>query len=383
MGQKQELPFLDFYKKHKISPVSQDISDLQKHFSRRSALYRSLGMLPGYFKGKELLEFGPGSGHNALFTKSLGPKRYVLVDANPVGLESTRSLLKRYLLDNDNCEVVESLIEEFKSDDLFDVVFCEGVIPYQHAPTEFLQHVAGFVKPGGVLVITCLDSVSLLSEILRNLIRAMLVDDDLSLEEKLDILRPIFQPHLATLKNMSRPIDDWILDSVLQPIIGNLLSIPEAVTALGASFEIYGSSPKFLTDWRWYKEIPEGNTKYNEIAIDLANQNTHNLLDYRLTHGPQPADINTQIRNLCDAIFGLLKKFEVDRNVRYLEQLSKNLNDLSGIVKKFSPKTAVSLDDFIRAVEYYCGHKSLPELKEFVPFFGRGTQYLSFTRRDY
>ena len=157
--------------------------------------------------------------------------------------------------------------------------------------------------------------------------------------------------------------------------------MPEAITALGPSCEIYGSSPKFLTDWRWYKEIPENNHKYNEIAIHLANQNTHNLLDYRFTHGPQPVEINTKIRSLCDAVFGLLKKFEVDRNMRYLEQLNKNLSDLSMIVKKFSSETAASLDDFIGASEHYCGHKSLPELKEFVPFFGRGTQYLSFTRR--
>jgi len=184
MSNKQELPFINFYKKHKISPVSQDISNLQKHFSRRSVLYRSLGLLPGYFKDKDLLEFGPGSGHNALYTKSLFPSRYVLVDANPVGLEATRSLLKQYPTGNNKCEVVESFIKEYRSDDLFDVVFCECLIAYQRSPLDFLKNVASFVKPGGVLVITCLDSVSFLSEILRNLIRLLVVNPDDNIEKK-------------------------------------------------------------------------------------------------------------------------------------------------------------------------------------------------------
>src|SRR5436190_583873 len=106
------VPYLDFYKKHNIAPVAQDISDLQKHFARREALYRSLGLLPGYFKDKVLLEFGPGRGHNALYTKSLAPQKYVLVDANPVGLEATQALLKKYPLKTDNFEVVESYFQE-------------------------------------------------------------------------------------------------------------------------------------------------------------------------------------------------------------------------------------------------------------------------------
>jgi len=197
----------------------------------------------------------------------------------------------------------------------------------------------------------------------------------------MEILKPIFIPHLASLKNMSRPVDDWILDSVIQPIIGNLMSIQEAVATLESEFDIYGSSPKFFTDWRWYKAILEDNNRYNEIAINLANVNTHNLLDYRFTVGPQSIEVNSKIRGLCDAVFGLLKKFEVNQSMSYLEELNENLENLCGIVKVYSPATAASIQNFTGAVEYYLLHKHFPELKEFVPFFGRGTQYLSFMRK--
>jgi len=380
MSSKSGVPYLDFYKKHKISPVEQDISDLQKHFERRTALYRSLGLLPGYFKDKAILEFGPGSGHNALFTKSLAPRKYVLVDGNPVGLERTTALLKKYPLETDNYEVVESFIHDFRSNELFDVVICECTLASQHAPVDFLKHLAGFVKKGGILLVSAGDSVGWLGEILRNFIGLLMIDPKDNIDKKLGILRPIFKPHLDSLKNMSRPIDDWILDNVIQPLLGNLISIPEAITALDGEFEIYGSSPKFLTDWRWYKDIAGSGKKYNEMAIDLANQNTHNFLDYRFTYPPQPIEVNHKIRSLCEAIFMLFKKSTVDFNREHLRSLIHNLKELALTVKKYSPQTAASFEDYAKAVDYYLIHKSFPEFKEFVPFWGRATQYLSFTR---
>ena len=36
--------FVDFYFQHSISPVSQNIEDIELHFQRRSALFSSLGL---------------------------------------------------------------------------------------------------------------------------------------------------------------------------------------------------------------------------------------------------------------------------------------------------------------------------------------------------
>jgi len=59
--------FVDFYTEHNVSPVSQDISDLRKHFQRRNVLLRSLGIPSALVRDTTILEFGPGSGHNATY----------------------------------------------------------------------------------------------------------------------------------------------------------------------------------------------------------------------------------------------------------------------------------------------------------------------------
>lgn len=58
--------FLKYYGEKNISPVKQDISDLQLHCRRREKLYRQLGLPFCLFKDKNILEVGPGSGYNTL-----------------------------------------------------------------------------------------------------------------------------------------------------------------------------------------------------------------------------------------------------------------------------------------------------------------------------
>ena len=54
--------FVDFYGKHNISPVHQDIGDFDLHLLRRAKLYRQLGMPIILYKNAYILEIGPGGG---------------------------------------------------------------------------------------------------------------------------------------------------------------------------------------------------------------------------------------------------------------------------------------------------------------------------------
>ena len=55
---------------------------------------------------------------------------------------------------------------------------------------------------------------------------------------------------------MSRSTKDWILDNMLQPMFDrNMLGLPDLVNELEEEFDIYSTSPRFVVDWRWYKEV--------------------------------------------------------------------------------------------------------------------------------
>jgi len=280
-------PYVDFYSKHNISPVHQDITDMEKHFQRRESLYRSLSVIPNLLEGKSILEFGPGSGHNAIYTASLNPRRYVIVDGNKRGISECKSNLNQTGIEPEKLEFHHSLIEDFQSDETFDIVIAEGFIPYQFDPVQLLRHVSTFCnKNGGVLLITSNTAVGLLSEIIRRFAKFLLFEQNENIEDKLTILRPLIEPHLKTLKGMSRLVDDWLLDYIVQPFPSGLklLKIPDAINSLADDFDILGTSPKFITDWRWYKDIVDGEFEFNKIAIENYYRKNLNLMDYRFIY---------------------------------------------------------------------------------------------------
>lgn len=382
-------PYIDFYGEYSISPVSQNILDehLLKHLQRRDALYRHLGIVPSLLKGKSVLEFGPGSGHNAIFTNKQIPAKFVLVDANKTGLEESQKNIAE-VTNTDNVEFVYSLIEEYQSEEKFDLVLCEALIPFQLDPVTFVKAPAQFVKENGIFVITCTDSVAVLSDWMKRLYGAILVQGEHNLERRLEILHKPFESHLSSLKGMSRPIDDWLLDNVIQCLdydIGRgLFSIDEAISALGDDFDAYQSSPNYVNDWRWYKDIHGKDRQYNEIFKEQYIQNIHSSLDYRNSYQPREAKENLKLLSLCDHTFNLIhtmlkKKLVTDKKM--VESLKLALLELSDEVRLFNAEAADALSDFKEFLNQIDDPKSY-QFTDFIPFWGRGTQYLSLIKKE-
>jgi hypothetical protein len=377
----EQKPFLGFYGRLGISPVRQDIRNLPKHFSRRSALYRQLGLAPALLKGKSLLEFGPGSGHNAVFTTSLNPKQYVLVDGNPSAVEQTKNLLRDYYPDRKH-DVQSCLMEDFSWDDKFDVVFCEGLIPTQRDPALFSRQVASFVDSQGLLVITCMDAVSLLSESIRQIVTRLIVSPGAPLDDQVRLLLDVFSSHLDTLRGMSRKTSDWVLDVLIHPWVGPLFSIQEAIDALDDEFDFYGSSPDFVSDWRWYKDIWLEQAEYNRLARDSYKANLHSFLDYRYLHEPREAGENDKLQECCERFRVLAGSHPpVDKQL-LLRKSMENLDALIQETSRFSPQTAACLEDAHRCLDAFAKTGELGDFGSFTSFWGRGQQYLSFIRRE-
>ncbi len=385
MTTKESLPYIDFYKKHKISPVSQDISDLKKHYDRRKYLYRRLGIILSLIQGKSVIEFGPGSGHNALYTYSLNPSRYVLVDGNPAGLRDCEELLKSHFSHEKRYELVECLIEEFQSDDLFDVVICEGLIPAQKDPKQFAKTIARFTKPGGVCVVTCHDEVGMFTDLLRCLIGSIVIEEGMTFEAKRDILVRVFEKQLKNLKGMSRSCEDWVVDQIIHKALwrdSHLFSVGDAIDTLEGSFDVYGVSPFFFTDWRWYKDVFGDRRALNSTAKDCYLKNIHNFLDYRYEFQPRSIEDNKQLENHCHKVWKYIARYGHERKEEYIDEICQELVKLQATVRAFSPDTAEALGDFWRALKKYPDIDSATDWGSFAAWWGRGMQYLSFIRAD-
>jgi SAM-dependent methyltransferase len=373
-------PFVDYYGEHDISPVAQDIEDLKRHFERRASLYRSLRIPPLYVQGRDVIEFGPGSGYNSIHTEHLGPRRYVLVDANPRGIEETTALLKRTYPGASNYEVIPSLIEEFDSPERFDLVLAEALVPFQRDPAAFIRHISRWAKPGGILVLTCADAPTILGEVGRRLIAYRIAGRGLPEHERVKALVPIFEPHLRTLTSMSRPVEDWIYDNVLIPFVGRTFGIDEAIEALGADFDVYGSSPEFAVDLRWYKQIYGNQRAFNERWTDAYFENMLNFLDCRVTVPAHDAALGREIAERCRRLYETMQAIEASAGQREASEASPLIREIVRLAEG-SPQTARALNELAGVLEAEPLGNPNGHLNEFVSYFGRGMQYLSFIRR--
>jgi SAM-dependent methyltransferase len=373
-----EVPFVDYYKKHGISPVSQDITDINKHFRRRHALYKHLGLPSGLLKGKRILEFGPGSGHNALFTASMAPSLYVFVDGNPIGLSRTKTLLgqgKEFVF-------VESLIDNFTSNEKFDVVICEGLLHHQEKPREMLKHVASFVNTDGILLITCIDAVSHISDALRHYAGRLICDVSLNFNDSVSLLSSVFQEHLNTLKFASRPVEEWVMDSILQSYTGNLFSIQDAIQIVCEDFDISGVSPHFFKDWRWYKQICDVGNGFNDIMIECYQKNLHSLLDHNCIPFEREAYLNLILMKKAVHIFDLIHMTDKqDEPSLYIAEMIDAVNSFCEDVRSFDKEAFESLKDYQSLLQNIAEGEKEYNWGKFRSFWGRGQQNLSFVRK--
>lgn len=370
---------IDYYLQ--VQPFQRDMSDVEIFLNRRSALYRHLGIIPRFIARQSILEFGPGFGENAIFPLLQKPSSYLLVDSNQNCLEKTRAELTPYSTPETRLEYQLSSIESFDSNECFDLVICESVIPREPQPEKMLAKVAKYVSVGGMLVITCQDSVSTFAELLRRLIALMVVTPEATLEQKVEQLLPLFEPHLKTLNGMTRSCEDWILDNLLRPWEEVSFSIPDAIDTLKGEFDIHGSSPQFICDSRWYRAIQTSDPGFNEIAEQAYFSNVHNLINYRDWTPAISVQDNKKLLDLCLKIFQAVHAFEKNRDRKFVLPIPGYLQQVIDLAATFSKDTEQALRDYQRVLQKYLQEGELDSFAEFGPLFGRGQQYVSFIRR--
>ena len=368
--------FLDTYTTYESVPTRQDISNLDAHLRRRDALYRTLGIVPAHLEGKQLLEFGPGSGENSIFLASLKPSRYTLVDGTESSIRSLQEIRAKYY-PHINAEMVHAEFLQFQSVEKYDAVFCEGAIPTQADPIPLLQRIASFVKPSGVLVITTVDAVSFLSEAIRRFLARIYIGSpqlDISHVPK---LVEFFKNDLDTLKGMSRKREDWVIDQIIHPWNGPPFSMADAIATLGSGFSAHGTSPRFFSDWRWYKSIHQEDDGFSTALLASYKSEVHNFLDWRFSLPAANMDINNNLLALSRQVYDLEFAMETGKKPFDSTPMVSLLKKIWDECSQLHEDTRLSLAKAIQAIS----RKSNVEQCDLSSWWGRGQQYLSLVRK--
>ncbi len=370
----------EFYSREAVSPFRRDLSDSPRYFEQRRALLEHLGIPARLLRSARILEFGPGHGENALFLLEQAPAELILVEINEECVEAARALLEPKCPASTQLECLHMDMQAYVGRGRFDLVIFEGVIPFEPEPEQLLRRTAGYVGLGGILSVTTIDSVSLFSEALRRLVGLLAAPTNLPSQERVARLLPLFSPHLDTLDGMTRGHGDWVLDQMIHPWSGRQLSILDAANALGPQFELYGSSPRFLTDWRWFRDI-HGAGVDARMAERCYLANLHNLIDYRMqAPARDPAD-NRYLLELCDGILDGVRAFEITPSEQCMERIVADVISVAAQMRGEAPDLCLALEDYLGVLASWRAGEGSRDFGRFGALFGRGQQYVSFLRR--
>ena len=385
--------FLQFYGANKISPVDQNISDIEIHFKRRLDLYREIGLPTIFFESKEVLEVAPGSGYNSIVIANLPIKLYDLVEPNPTGFDKMVDLFTKTKSNKTEIKFHNTTLENYK-DKLYDIVICEGLLPGLNDHEIFLKKLITHVKVGGILVLTTVDSVSVFFETLRRYLAILLIKNNnlIDFNSKVAFLTKTFSNHIASLNGATRSIEDWVIDNLLNPATisianQNEFSFSKSINLLSDNFIFYGSSPNFISNYKWYKNIQDDFT-YNEGIILDYESKIHNLLNMNEL-GLISIDNNKYLINLTKNFAKVVEeKYSNIENELLFTNNSINsdlsvLQNINFIIKKNKLNNSeFAMDEFLNLFKNgnLPSSEDINNMKYFNKAFGRGQQYISFIK---
>ena len=381
--------YLEHYENNHISPVRQNIDDLEKHFFLRKKLYETLGLRSCDFYNKTVVEIGPGGGYNTLYTASLKPKFYQLIEPNSAGIEELKENLSTHKLLQKNIDIQNVFLEEFTSEKCFDIAICEGMLPCVKNNHALLKQMDKLLKTDGVMLITCSDEISIFFDMARRLLANILLQREnlQEFQEQVKALVTAFGPHLDTLKGFGRLKEDWCADNLLGNALYNTnLSVSDVIELFEDRYSFYKISPQIILDPTWFKETPRELSSFNRVKKEHFEAIWHNLLHY------QCFDTKVWEKEATDQLRALSRNFI--QCTRAIEEQGYDsdtkdatlhlLSCMQALLRKNSADDTIidAIDDLIRFLEKNSITKEsiAHDLSIFKSAFGRGQQYISLIK---
>lgn len=374
---------LNFYVNNKITTEHIDIDGYGEYIQKRKNLYRQLGIPILAIKDADILEVGPGVGHNTipLITK-WGAKHVDMLEPNPVAAKELKSNFESRGICEETYEIYPLILEEFDEDKKYDLVIAEGYVHFAHNWKEFLGAMKKYTHENSIVVVTCADEIGLYVERMKRVVGQYAVRDIERLEDKAEYLDKLWngQELRENLKGMTRSSKEWISDMIFNEasIFEHAMTMKDAIDEMGDEFNVLGASQNFFTDYSWYKDL---SFDYKNAYKRQYDMKKHMLLiageyDETIRTAAENQKLEDSIKNVMNYVKNIEKGEKIS-----IEDFLMEINKVSEAADN---EKVGKYNEELKEILQLCADGKEVEWQKYKRWnctFGKSMQYISFERR--
>lgn len=251
---------LDFYLNNKVTTEHIAMERYDEYIQKREKLYLQLGIPLLVFKNADIIEIGPGVGHNTLpLITEWKAKHIDMLEPNVVAASQLKVNFDNHKIDNQMYRILPIIWEEYDEEKKYDIVIAEGYIQFAANYKEFLNKIEKYTHQNSIVIITCSDEIGLYVERMKRIVGQYAVKDIEKLEDKVEHLNKLWngEKYGNNLKGMTRSSKEWILDMIFNEasMFEHVMTMKDAIEEMADEFNVLGASQNIFTDYSWYKDL--------------------------------------------------------------------------------------------------------------------------------
>lgn len=296
---------------------------------RKDLITEKLNIPVQFFQDREILEFGPDSGENALVFAKWGAKLH-LVEPNQEGINTTKKNFNHFNLSNAIQSITKTDINGYTSDKLFDLIVAEGFVHSIKPDQSWISKFFTLTAPNGLVLISYTNTYGAFMELLYSLIAAYIKRKTESTSEYNLILKKIFKTKWNSVHH-TRSFESWQMDVIDSPYNSRLLYTvnPEKLLnmAYQNGFTLYSSWPNYKNknDIYWHKNLI---TEKEKLALSIEQIQKDQLsffLGQQATYTLDYKKINPKLLSLLKSMDAWKKNFSSEKATEALLSVKKVL----------------------------------------------------------
>jgi 2-polyprenyl-3-methyl-5-hydroxy-6-metoxy-1,4-benzoquinol methylase len=239
------------------------------------------------FKGKELIDFGAGTGENSVYLAEWGAK-CTLVEMNDKAQKISKEIFSKYTKNYQDHKFILSSIFEFDKPEFynkFDIVHCRGVLSHTTENKKAFNIISKYLKPGGYLIFGDPNKAGGFQNMLQRLIVYQFAK---KWDEMIKVSEDLFSDDIdraVKYGNRTRNciiFDRWVVECQDDPSVEDIL-----LWFKNNDLKFYSSQPKFSLPYG-------GDSQHHEPKFFVENQGekAHSISELLwMTHTDEDKDV--------------------------------------------------------------------------------------------